>query len=109
MYIVLTQLWKAKVLKKYLNKWWAIVLGSKMISRAALSLVFGLTSLLLLILLPLTKLDHEDVLIADVSGETQGVQDTVIITVNKGNALNVTSDKARITSYNVCYTKLLRW
>ena len=73
-YFLLEKAWKRKDLEKNANKWWAILLGSRKESRAALSLFFGLGILLILLFFPLVKLSQEDTIRADVDGETQGVQ-----------------------------------
>ena len=77
-YLLLTKAWERKDLEKNAQKWWAVLLGSKKESRTFLSLFFGVSILLILIMYPLVKLSQEDTPKADVSGETQGVQDSIV-------------------------------
>ena len=77
-YLLLTKAWERKDLEKNAQKWWAVLLGSKKESRTFLSLFFGVSILLILIMYPLVKLSQEDTPKADIEGETQGVQDSTV-------------------------------
>ena len=77
-YLLLDKAWKRKDLEKNAQKWWAVLLGSKKETRTFLSLFFGVSILLILIMYPLVRLSQEDTPKADIEGDTQGVQDSTV-------------------------------
>ena len=54
-YLVLEKIWQIKKYKDVVNKQWAILLGSKKASRLVISLVLGISVLLLTVLAPILK------------------------------------------------------
>lgn len=70
LYILLSERWSKKgIKKKTKEKWWAVLLGSKMFSRFLLSFFVALIGMLSLILGPIIINDSSDI---DTQGETQG-------------------------------------
>lgn len=79
-YILLDLIWKKKDLKEETQKWWAVLLGSKTLTRALLSFFIALQIMLILILYPLVGMDRKNIpntpeVEETESGETQGVKD----------------------------------
>jgi hypothetical protein len=80
-YILTGKLWEKEKMEKHREKPWAILLGSKQLTRAALSFAVGFIILLGILLYPTLTMEVKEVseetpLITEETGETQGVQDT---------------------------------
>ena len=68
-------------MEKHREKPWAILLGSKQLTRAALSFAVGFIILVAILLYPTLTMEVKEVseetpLVTEETGETQGVQDT---------------------------------
>ena len=77
-YLLLGLMWKRQDLQYAKDKVWGAVLGSKKYTRYGLSLVIGLSVLLILLWYPVvSEISQRDRL--DINGQTQGVQDTKLV------------------------------
>lgn len=80
-YILTGKLWEKEKMEKHREKPWAILLGSKQLTRAALSFAVGFIILVAILLYPTLTMEVKEVseetpLVTEETGETQGVQDT---------------------------------
>jgi len=75
-YIINGKLWEKEKFRKHQEKPWALLLGSKKYTRAALSFGVGFIIFLALVLYPAVTVDHTPGIESEIAmGETQGVED----------------------------------